>query len=79
MAVNFTYQLTRLWCPVVWSNTSLDTAVKIDVFNIYNQFTLSKASQVALVVKNPLASVGDVRDMDSIPGLGRFPGGRHGK
>ena len=79
MAVNFMYQLTRLWCPVVWSNTSLDIAVKIDVFNIYNQFTLSKASQVALVVKNPLASVGDVRDTDSIPGLGRFPGGGHGK
>ena len=56
------YQLTRLWCPVVWSNTSLDIAVKIDVFNIYNQFTLSKASQVALVVNNPLASVGDVGD-----------------
>ena len=68
MAVNFMYQLTRLWCPVVWSNTSLDIAVKIDVFNIYNQFTLSKASQVALVVKNPLASAGDIRDMGSIPG-----------
>ena len=79
MAVNFMHQLTRLWCPVVWSNTSLDIAVKIDVFNIYNQFALSKASQVALVVKNPLASVGDVRDTDSIPGLGRFPGGGHGK
>ena len=78
MAVNFMYQLTRLWCPVVWSNTSLDIAVKIDVFNIYNQFTLSKASQVALVVKNPLASVGDVRDLDSFPGLGRSPGGGHG-
>ena len=37
------------------------------------------ASQVVLVVKNPLASVGDVRDTDSIPGLGRFPGGGHGK
>ena len=26
------------------------------------------------VVKNPLAKVGDTRDVDSIPGLGRFPG-----
>ena len=34
-------------------------------------------SQVALVVKRPSASAGDVRDMGSIPGLGRFPGGGH--
>ena len=32
-----------------------------------------RASQVALVVKNPLASAGDVRDEGSIPGLGRSP------
>ena len=36
------------------------------------------ASQVVLVVKNLLASTGDVRDMDSIPGLGRSSGGGHG-
>ena len=36
------------------------------------------ASQVALVVKNLPASSGDIRHMGSIPGLGRFPGGRHG-
>ena len=36
------------------------------------------ASQVALVVKNPPANAGDVRDMGSIPGLGRFPGGGNG-
>ena len=35
------------------------------------------ASQVALVVKNPPANGGDVRDAGSIPGLGRSPGG-HG-
>ena len=32
------------------------------------------ASQVALVVKNPPASAGDVRDTDLIPGSGRSPG-----
>ena len=32
------------------------------------------ASQVALVVKNPLAHTGDVRDMGSIPGSGGSPG-----
>ena len=33
---------------------------------------------MVLVVKNPPASAGDVIDMDSIPGLGRSPGGGHG-
>ena len=36
-----------------------------------------KASQVALVVKNPPANAGDVRDVGLIPGSGRFPGGEH--
>ena len=31
-----------------------------------------------LVVKNPPANAGDARDVDLIPGLGRFPGGGHG-
>ena len=33
---------------------------------------------MALVVKNPPANAGDVRDTGLIPGLGRSPGGRHG-
>ena len=33
---------------------------------------------MALVVKNPPANTGDIRDAGSIPGLGRFPGGGHG-
>ena len=39
------------------------------------------ASQVALVVKNPPANAGDIRDMGSVPGSevsGRSPGGGHG-
>ena len=35
---------------------------------------LSRASQVALVVKNLPANAGDTRDVSSIPGLGRSPG-----
>ena len=35
------------------------------------------ASQVALVVKNPPANTGDLRDVGSIPGLGRAPGSGH--
>ena len=36
------------------------------------------ASQVALVVKNPSANAGDIRDGVLIPGSGRSPGGRNG-
>ena len=36
------------------------------------------ASLQTLVVKNPPANAGDVRDTGSIPGLGRSPGGGHG-
>ena len=41
-------------------------------------FKYLRASQVALVVKNPLGNAGDGRDADSIPGLGRPPGGGNG-
>ena len=37
-----------------------------------------EASQVALVVKNPPASSGDIRSEGSIPGSGRSPGGGNG-
>ena len=30
------------------------------------------------MVKNPPANAGDIRDVGSIPGLGRSPGGGHG-
>ena len=36
------------------------------------------ALQVVLVVKNPLANAGDVRDSGLIPGFGRSPGGGNG-
>ena len=41
------------------------------VFYIY----IFRASQVALVVKNPPANVGDLRDVGSIPWLGQSPAG----
>ena len=41
-------------------------------------WALRGASQVALVVKNPPADVGDVRDVGSIPELGRSPGEGNG-
>ena len=36
------------------------------------------ASQGALVVKNPFASAGDIKNAGLIPGLGRFPGEGNG-
>ena len=38
----------------------------------------NRASQAALVVKNPPAHAGDIRDVGSVAGLGRSPGGGHG-
>ena len=37
-----------------------------------------RASQVALMVKNPPANAGDLKDASSIPGSRRSPGGGHG-
>ena len=37
-----------------------------------------RASQVALMVKNPPANAGNARDSGSIPGWGRSPGGENG-
>ena len=39
--------------------------------------TCRKASRVALVVKNLPVNAGDIRDVGSIPGLGRSPGEGH--
>ena len=35
-------------------------------------------SQAVLVVKNPSAKAGDIKDVGSIPGSGRSPGGGYG-
>ena len=43
---------------------------------IYN---LIRVSQVALVVKNQPVNAGDARDAGLISGLGKSPGGGHGK
>ena len=46
-------------------------------FSAWYFFLLLK-SQVALLVKNPPANAGDLKDAGSIPGLGRSPGEGHG-
>ena len=50
----------------------------MNIFFIFFFIFYISAYQVALVVKNPLANAGDIRDTGSIPGSGRFPGGGHG-
>ena len=40
-------------------------------------YSSSGTFQVALVLKNPLFNAEDIRDMGSIPGSGRSPGGGH--
>ena len=40
--------------------------------------SMSVSPVLLVAVKNPPASAGDVRDVGSIPGLGRFPGGGNG-
>ena len=47
------------------------------VHTIWFQIDKVQASQVGLVVKNPLANAGDVRVTGSNPGSGRTPGGGH--
>ena len=42
------------------------------------QYVHMWASQVVLVVENPLANAGAIGDTDLIPGSGRSPGGGHG-
>ena len=45
------------------------------VLNLWLELlTVTGASWVALVIKNPPANAGDVRDGGSIPGSGRSPG-----
>ena len=45
--------------------------------NLVNVYP-GRDSQVALVIKNPPANAGDIRDEDCIPGSGRSPGGGNG-
>ena len=47
-------------------------------FGIKQKYRDYKAFQVALVVKNPSANTGDIKDTGLIPELGRSPGGGPG-
>ena len=58
--------------------TPQNIAIKIYFSVNFDVSTITWASQVVLVVKNLPAKAGDIRDMGSIPGSGRSPGGGHG-
>jgi len=63
------------------AKTSQDSSPKSELIPWrLNRHLLIKfwASQMALVVKNMPANAGDIRDVGSIPGSGRSPGGGHG-
>ena len=50
----------------------------LSIMSYYKTLRIVWASQVALVVKNPLTSAGDIRDVGLIPGSGRSPDGESG-
>ena len=55
-----------------WGLKELDI---VEQLSIAQHKLLLQAFQVVLVVKNPPANAGDIRDTDLIPGSGRSPGG----
>ena len=51
----------------------------LKLFDVFAELLIQFwVSQVALVVKNLLAKAGEVRDLGSVTGSGRSPGGGHG-
>ena len=71
----FSSELMKAKCGVSVRNQHLWEPL---IQMIYTHTANWRASQGALVVKNPPANAGDIRDAGSIPGLGRAPGGGHG-
>ena len=68
----------RLACCSPWGHKKSDTTGQLNNNNKFSNLPRNQASQVALVVKNPPANSGDIRDVGSIPGLGRSPGEGNG-
>ena len=64
---NHNYLLMNIW--------DLGNCTTSSFFRI---LLLLGASQVAMMIKNPPANAGDIRDAGSIPGLGKSCGGGHG-
>ena len=55
----------------------LQGEIKMWIGKWRKETALPRSSQLVLVVNNPPANAGDIRDIGSIPGWGRSPGGGH--
>ena len=68
-------QRTKEWAPKWKRECRMNWEIGVDMETIdYVWLPIHKA----LVVKNPPANAGDIKDSGSIPGLGRSLGGQHG-
>ena len=79
--ISFPDQKTNL-CPQQWKHRILTAGPPgKSLGQIFHGVVYCRywASQAALVVENQPTSAGDIRDVSSIPGLGRSPGGGLGQ
>ena len=63
---------------VFWISWNCGFMSDINLGKILSHYCFKWGLQGALVVRNPLANAGDIRDSGLIPGLGRSPVGGHG-
>ena len=73
------FLITKVGRVTPQTTPSLTIADLLKPVSLALQYTilLDEAFPVTLVVKNLLVNAGDVRDIGSIPGSGRSPGGRN--
>ena len=73
------FLITKVGRVTPQTTPSLTIADLLKPVSLALQYTilLDEAFPVTLVVKNLLVNAGDVRDVGSIPGSGRSPGGRN--
>ena len=57
------------------NDTDITLKIFKHIFCLYLFILKTRASQVALMVKNQPANAGDIRNVSSTPGSGRSPGG----
>ena len=76
------YLACILAVPLLVSAKYAMISIRVPSFSTHELFksvcVCTWVPQVALVVKNPPANVGDIRDSGLIPGSGRSPGGESG-
>ena len=72
------YQLCHEIGILVCIGLFLGSCSPLLYISVFRYYTVLGASQVVVVVKNPPAIAGDIRDMGSILGTEYFLGGEHG-